>query len=303
MANKSLFSQFVGSWVRQMGRESAHTAYGEITGKNTRESFGEVKELKSFPTVIDYVKLFFAQLIPFIGPIWGAVKGISRLLSKNIQYLAVVDKSIYKLDRRYSDSQRYVGTEEVTLRSERLKADSPEKDVKRYNTHAIIYIIIGIISIAIQWLYFDSLPEKDNKAEQNALSSYTKWNSVSITDDFTETTETYELLFPTVDSVASKKVVLMKKEGKYYLLSSSSSLFDFDYSKDSAPIDIKTENGVKSIGLKKHKLESTDILTPENKKEYFPDCYVIPSGIIPQKGILQIRSKGIIYSFDLDKAE
>lgn len=58
MARRGLLSNFVNSWVRQMGRESAHTAYGDITGKNTREYFGEVKETRSFPSIGNYIKLF-----------------------------------------------------------------------------------------------------------------------------------------------------------------------------------------------------------------------------------------------------
>ncbi len=299
MAKRGLFSQFVNSWVRQMGRESAHTAYGDITGKNTRESYGGIKETKVFPAFKDYIKLLLAQLLPIIGPLWAIIKGSSRLISKNIQYIGVVDKNIYKLDRRYSDNSRYVGTQEVKVKLERLKTDSPAKDVKRYKVHAIIYIVIGLLALIFHG-YLMALSEREKENEAKELALYTKWHSVELIDEFTEKTTSYDMLYPTIDSIATDKVVLMKQNGKYFLLSSSSSLFSVDYSNDSAPVDIKTVNGVKSLELKTHPTE-TKYMTPLNKSKSFPLCLLIPSGIVPSKGNMQIRSKDKIYTFDLDK--
>ena len=300
MAKKGLFSQFVNSWVRQMGRESAHTAYGDITGKNTRESFSDVKELRSFPAVWDYIKLLLAQWLLFIGPLWAIIKGLRRLFGKKIQYVGVVDKNIYKLDRRYSDNQRYVGTEEVKLRLERLKEESPEKDVKKYNTHAIVYIVIGAICLVCQSAFL-LYGEKQSALEKAELASYTKWHSVTITDDFTGQSSSYEMLYPTLDSVATDKVILFKQKGTYFLLSTSASLFNVDYSTNLASVDIKTTSSVKTIELKKDTTESTEYMTPFNKVKKYPVRFIIPSGVIPSKGQILIRSKESIYSFDLDK--
>lgn len=114
-------------------------------------------------------------------------------------------------------------------------------------------------------------------------------------------TTIYEMLYPTIDSVATDKVILMKKDGVLYLLSTSSSLFDIDYSSNSTTVDIKTSNGARTIQLKKEITEKSDYLTPINKNKRFPVCFIIPPENVPSNGFLQIRSKGTIYSFDLDK--
>lgn len=300
MARRSLFSQFVNSWVRQMGRESAHTAYGDITGKNTRESFSDVKELKYFPRFVDYIKLLLAQLLPIIGPLWAIIKGCLRLFGKKVQYIGVVDKNIYKLDRRYSDNQRYIGTQEVKIRLERPKEQSPDGDVRKYNKHAIVYIVVGVLCLVCQGALL-LYGKKQDAIEKAELASYTKWNAVTITDDFMGQSTNYEMLYPTVDSVATDKIVLLKQKGAYYLLSSSASLFDVDYSTNRATVDIKTSSSSKTIQLKIETPESSEYMTPFNKVKKYPNRFLIPSGTIPSKGQIKIRSKETIYSFDLDR--
>ena len=196
------------------------------------------------------------------------------------------------MDRRYSDGKRYIETEETIVKETRFKTDMPPEEVKRYHAHAKAYIIIGVISLIIGYHIAENA-EISNSEETAELSSYTKWQTIDITDDFTEKTITYHMIYPTVDSTVTKKMILMKKNGNYILLSTSSSNFEYNKS-----IDIKTSNGVKTIEAKS--LEPAEYLTPQNKTVYFPICLEIPKNLVPSKGQMKIRSKGIIYTFDLN---
>ena len=291
---KNLFSQFVGAWTRQMGREYAHTAYGDISGKNRIETLSDVKEIKSFPTFKNYTRLFLALFfLPVVGSLWAILKGMIRLLSKKAYSYGVFDRHLYNIDRRYSNNKRYVGTEKVELKIKRPKKELSNEEVKKYNTHSVIYIILGLIFLLLQcFIAFQS--EKNSERELQDLSTYTKWHTVSITDDFTGKKTSYEMLYSTVDSVVNKKVLFMRNNGKYILLSTTSSLFDIHIK-----LEIKTSNGVKSFEPKS--LEPASYLTPQNKSIYFPICLEIPNNLVPSKGQMQIRSKGTIYSFDLTK--
>lgn len=143
-------------------------------------------------------------------------------------------------------------------------------------------------------MFFAKQIEENNVAEMTELNSYTKWQSISITDDFTEKITTYEMVYPTVDSIAVKNVILMKHNGTYMLLSTNS--YDFEYNR---AIDIKTANGVKSIEAKD--LGPKHYLTPQNKNIYFPICLELPKNLVPSNGEMKIRTKGIVYTFNLNK--
>ena len=108
------------------------------------------------------------------------------------------------------------------------------------------------------------------------------------------------MLYPVVDSVVSNKMVMMRKDGEYYLLSSNTSLFDFGRSNKKATIDIKSSEGLKKITLKNQINAPLEYLTPYDETEQYSICLLVPKTVIPDSGILRIRSKGLIYSFDLD---
>lgn len=302
MAKKGLLSQFTSSWVRQMGRESAHTAYGDVTGKNTITSKGSVDCYKPLPGFWDYLKLALALIfLPVIGPIWAFVKGCIRAFGNKILFYEVADQHIYKMDRRYSDGKRYVGTQKAKQKVQGLKADVPEKDVKRFNIHAYIYIILSMIALVCQGVIYKNM-QAENAAAEAQYESYANWHTVTITDDFTEMSTSYDMVYSTVNEKVMSDVILMKKEGKYILLSKWGSDVDYDYHDNAAVVEVKTNGSVKTVRLKRlyDSYKSEEYTTPENKKVSFSEILVFPKGVVPESGVMQIRMKEKVYSFNLD---
>lgn len=166
----------------------------------------------------------------------------------------------------------------------------------------LMVLIVGIIIGGIIFHPSKDKQETNNIIQQDTVlnASYAKWNNVSITDSFTEETIKYDMLYPVVDSVVSNKMVMMRKDGEYYLLSSNTSLFDFGRSNKKATIDIKSSEGLKKITLKNQINAPLEYLTPYDETEQYSICLLVPKTVIPDSGILRIRSKGLIYSFDLD---
>ena len=46
--------------------------------------------------------------------------------------------------------------------------------------------------------------------------------------------------------------------------------------------------------------EEEEYMTPENKKVRFSEVLVFPKGVVPENGVMQIRLKEKVYSFNLD---
>lgn len=286
-----------------MGRESAHTAYGDITGKNTITSKGSVDGYKPLPGFWDYVKLILAIVfLPVIGPIWAFVKGCIRAFGKKILFYEVADQHIYKMDRRYSDGKRYVGTQKAKQKVEGLKVDVPEKDVKRFNIHAYIYIFLSIAALVWQGVMYKNY-QAENAVAEAQYQSFANWHSVTITDDFTETSTSYDMVYSTVEDKVKSDVVLMKKDGKYLLLSKWSSDVDYDYHESAAVVEVKTNGSVKTVKLKRlnDSYKDQEYVTPEDKKVSYMEVLVFPKGVVPDSGVMQIRMKEKVYSFNLDK--
>ena len=286
-----------------MGRESAHTAYGDITGKNTITSKGSVDGYKPLPGFWDYVKLILALVfLPVIGPIWAFVKGCIRAFGKKILFYEVADQHIYKMDRRYSDGKRYVGTQKAKQKVEGLKADVPEKDVKRFNIHAYIYIFLSIAALVWQGVMYKNY-QAENAVAEAQYQSFANWHTVTITDDFSETSTSYDMVYSTVEDKVKSDVVLMKKDGKYLLLSKWSSDVDYDYHESAAVVEVKTNGSVKTVKLKRlnDSYKDQEYVTPENKKVSYMEVLVFPKGVVPDSGVMQIRMKEKVYSFNLDK--
>ncbi len=303
MAKRDLFSQFIGSWARQMGRESAHTAYGELTGKNTITSLGTIDDYKPIPNTWDYVKLVIALVfLPIVGPIWALEKGCRRAFGKKIVFYQIVNQHVYKMDRRYSDGKRYVGTQKASQIVELLKSNASENDVRRFNLHAYIYILLAFVGAGSQVALYRIYQEKSVQTEL-LQQSYANWHTVSVTDNFTEKTTTYEMVYSTVDGKANSHIILAKKDGDYLLMSQWSSDVDYSFIDKSAPVEVKTNGSVKTVKLKRlhDSYEAQEYMTPENKKIRFGEVLVFPKGIVPSNGVMQIRLKEKVYSFNLDK--
>lgn len=138
MAKQNLFNQFTGSWVRQMGREFAHSTYNDLKNKNTLEEYRKTSQFCPYHSSYNYLRLIFAQIfLPVLGSIWVILRGVSRLFGNKILCYNIAYKDLYKIDRRLSEGKRYCSTQKVKIKQKRLKKDFSKEDVKKYNFHAI----------------------------------------------------------------------------------------------------------------------------------------------------------------------
>ena len=257
--------------------------------------------LKPFPEVGDFAKLILAMLLPVIGPIMALVKGVSRAFGKNIIYTKPSIKYYYKPDARYNSGQRVVGSRTVNNKVYRLKSESPKEDVKRFDRNAYFYICIAIFGALMQ-VYAYNENKKSQEIERDRLASLAKWNNVTIAEESSGTTITYDMIYPVVDSTVVKDFIILKKEGEYYLLVKWSSDIDRSYIDKSASVELNTDNGIREITLKETITDygSVEYLTPENTKEHFYSQLLFPKGVFPYKGIMQIGAKKKVYTYNME---
>lgn len=241
------------------------------------------------------------MFLPVVGPVWALIKGLTRLLGKKITYNQPTTKYYHTPDARYKSGQRVVGSGTVNKKVHYLKSESSREDVKRFHIHAIIYIIVALCGVAFQVSAYNWSKEAD-EAEKNKMAALTKWNNITITDDFSEITTVYDMIYPMVDSTVVKDFIIMRKEGYYYLLTKWSNDVERDYLNDTATVEVKTESGIKQVTLKEINTDyhSGEYLTPENKKVDFNSVLRFPKGVFPYKGTMMIRAKEKVYTYTFD---
>lgn len=140
-------NQFINAFVRQLGRETAHSVYQGLTSLTS-----DVKQIKSqftvkfgwFRLVIDSIIGF---LIPFIVVI-PLVRGFKRLFGKKVNGSVLVTKAMYKSDRRYRSGCVYLGDcdEWVDVEVSRKECDIDLiRKVEFYGTVEIIFSFLYVI--------------------------------------------------------------------------------------------------------------------------------------------------------------
>ena len=257
--------------------------------------------LKPCPEAGDYFKLIFAMFLPVIGPIWGLIKGVRRAFGKKIVYNVQTTKYIHKPDARYKTGYRVIGSKKVNEKIYQLKSEAPKEDVKRFHIHAYIYILIALLGAVLQASVYNQ-SKIDKEVEKAELYTLTKWNNVIVSDDSSQITDEYEMIYPLVDSTVCTEFIIMRKGGNYYLLSKWSSDIDHQYSEGTATAVITTTSGTKMVKLTEtnNDMHSGVFLTPQNKKVDFGSVLLFPKGVFPYKGMMLIKAREKVYTFDFD---
>lgn len=161
---------------------------------------------------------------------------------------------------------------------------------------------MSIIALVSQGIWYKGYQEELAQSETQ-FQSLSNWHTVTVTDDFTEKTTTYDMVYSTVDGKANANMILAKIGSDYLLLSRWSSDVNYDFVEKAATVEVKTDGTVKTVKLKRHhdKYDVEEYMTPENKTVSFGEVLVFPKGIVPSNGVMQIRIKEKVYSFNLDK--
>lgn len=147
MAKKN---QFINAFVRQLGREAAHSVYQDLTSMTS-----DVKKVESnftvkfgwFRLVIDAIVGFF---IPFIILI-PLVRGFIRLFGKKVKGSVLVTKATYKIDRRYRGGRVYLGDCVQWLDVEILRSECDKNEIEKAELYGTIEIIFSTLFI-ICWI-------------------------------------------------------------------------------------------------------------------------------------------------------
>ena len=136
-------NHFANAFIRQLGRETAHSLYQDITQissdiKSVNGNFNV--KLKWFKLVIDAVIGIIPPIIMFIP----LVRGIKRLKGEKINGYVNVTKSTYTTDRRYRGGRRYVGDVRVDEEIEIPRNKCKDEIIDKYEHYDEIEIIFSI---------------------------------------------------------------------------------------------------------------------------------------------------------------
>ena len=264
------------------------------------------KGYKLYPDSSDYIKLFLVMFLPVIGPVWALIKGLIRAFGKIIAYNVPSSRSFYTSDKRYKSGQRYTGSVTVNRKVYELKSESPVEDVNRFHKHAYIYIAIALVALLLQFASYAAIKRRI-AANEERERSYTHWNTITTQDESSGAYSFYDMVYSVVDGKPNSDVVIIKKEGAYYLLVGSSYLVEtrtidrYDLNIGEAEVDFQTDNLAEKITLSyrdKSYQEQTYLLT-EGCENHYSYVFLFPRNILPSEGIIRIKLKDVWYSFNL----
>lgn len=211
--SKGVFSQMSGAFVRQIGREAAHSTYKNATSqqggcmgfffriafKLYAPSDSDQPVLLRIYKPLGMVCLAICTLFPFLS-IVTFVKGLKRLLSGKVTYLSIDKDSAFEL-LKIPASQ------------------CPPKDAKRYKRQAAAYIVLAVLSIAFKLyglVWYGERQTAQNLALQQQTVEMTHWNTYTVVhrDDFTEqeSTRTFDYVFASENNVIATDYILIREK-------------------------------------------------------------------------------------------
>ena len=145
-------NQFKNAFVRQMGREFAHSTYQDMQSYGSDLAGIDEKTFTTKLVGINYewigVAAFVALFFPYIM-IVPFIIGIVRLVSPNIigHYRGIYNE--YKTDRRYRGGRQYLGQSESWVKVKKPADECTEDQVKDARMAGAIEIAISVVMFAI----------------------------------------------------------------------------------------------------------------------------------------------------------
>lgn len=261
-----------------------------------------IKRRTPVPGVWDYVKcLAAAFLIPFIGPIWVIVKGIIRLVTKNITFFEYAATPTYKSDKRYRSGYRYNGDSYKRVKDKSSIDVCSKSDVIYFRVNAAIYILIGIGALVAQFTW-----SNNQEKEKEVLEKMVHWTKIEEINDSTGVVSSCDILFPRTSDGVSNKFALVSEGGSTLLYRTGLTNLDltekFDYKE---PLEYKGKLRVTHDEKdQEYKVYSVDerrecLLLGEKVKLQVYEAYTIKDLRYLKYDFLVIRAEGKEYAFDL----
>ena len=217
----NLFKQFVGAYTRQIARNVANDNYYQ---KNyiapIKESRTNIK-VNQVSTLEFVLWLIGCLIIPYFCSIVILIKGLVHLLSDKANVTFNEKETVYHIDRRYRNnynpSQTYI--QNTTKTDKFLKSELDPQEIRKYNRNAIIYILIGALSIFFWYKMF--------VASESEMEDCIKWTSYTydpMGKDYDEIFQPrckniykYEFILPKIKSSVSRDAMLVRKNDSLYL--------------------------------------------------------------------------------------
>ena len=172
--------------------------------------------------------ILFANAFPFVSLV-TLIKGISRLLTNDIQYHYYTLANVYKADGRFRTGRRVIGHTNQEHRLTKPKNQCSDKDIRQFRFNAFNYIAIAMLAICLKGYFVYYLIEdskKDDARKIELRQKVTHWNTYQIKDDFTGKVRNLQYIYPTIDTTLCTDLVIVKENG--YSLYSSIFISSFD---------------------------------------------------------------------------
>ena len=151
-------NQFINSFIRQMGRETAHDVYNSAGNYDTRISGIDENSFTTKLLTPNFIWLGVAFIVStLIAPFFMIIPfvvGIIRIVSDKIRGHYRATQSIYKSDRRYRSGGQYLGEDEVWLKVKKPIGQCTDEEVKDARMAGLIEIAISVLGFfASAWIW------------------------------------------------------------------------------------------------------------------------------------------------------
>ena len=146
----NIMSIFGNSFVRQMGREVAHSTYKEMTSyyselaKIDEESYTTRLLFNNYAWIV--ISIIIAIFVPLIMVI-PFIVGLTRIFSPKVigHYRGV--SNTFKYDGRCRGGKRYCGSDEIWVKVKKSRKDCTDQQKKEAMIAGIIEVVISVITV------------------------------------------------------------------------------------------------------------------------------------------------------------
>ena len=145
-------SIFGNSFVRQMGREVAHSTYKEMTSYYSELASIDEESYTTRLLFNNYVYIVISIIIAIFVPLIMVIPfivGLTRIFSPKVigHYRGV--NNTFKYDGRCRGGKRYCGSDETWVKIKKSRKDCTEQQKKEAMIAGIIEITISVITVIV----------------------------------------------------------------------------------------------------------------------------------------------------------
>ena len=148
----NIMSIFGNSFVRQMGREVAHSTYKEMTSYYSE--LASIDEESYTTRLLPYnygwivISIIIAIFVPHIMVI-PFIIGLTRIFSPKVIGHYRGTNNTFKYDGRCRGGKRYCGSDETWIKIKKSRKDCTDQQKKEAMISGIIEITISVITVIV----------------------------------------------------------------------------------------------------------------------------------------------------------